>query len=36
MNDKKNKKHLFQKKIYFIDYIKVFNCVEHNKLWKIL
>ena len=28
----------FKKNIYFcfIDYAKVFNCVEHNKLWKIL
>ena len=28
----------FQKNIYFcfIDYAKVFNCVDHNKLWKIL
>ena len=28
----------FQKDIYFcfIDYAKVFNCVDHNKLWKIL
>ena len=28
----------FQKNIYFcfIDYTKVFNCVNHNKLWKIL
>ena len=28
----------FQKKIYFcfIDYGKVFDCVDHNKLWKIL
>ena len=28
----------FQKNIYFcfIDYAKVFDCVEHNKLWKIL
>ena len=28
----------FQKKIYFcfIDYAKVFDCVDHNKLWKIL
>ena len=27
-----------QKKIYFcfIDYAKAFNCVDHNKLWKIL
>ena len=21
---------------YFIDYTKAFNCVDHNKLWKIL
>ena len=20
----------------FIDYVKAFNCVDHNKLWKIL
>ena len=29
----------FQKKnIYFcfINYVKAFNCVDHNKLWKIL
>ena len=28
----------FQKNIYFcfIDYDKVFDCVDHNKLWKIL
>ena len=28
----------FQKDIYFcfIDYAKVFDCVDHNKLWKIL
>ena len=28
----------FQKYIYFcfIDYCKVFDCVDHNKLWKIL
>ena len=28
----------FQKKVYFcfIDYVKAFNCVDHNKLWKIL
>ena len=27
----------FQKNIYFcfIDYAKAFNCVDHNKLWKI-
>ena len=28
----------FQKNIYFflIDHAKVFDCVDHNKLWKIL
>ena len=28
----------FQKNIYFyfIDYAKVFDCMDHNKLWKIL
>ena len=26
----------FQKNIWFIDYTKDFDCVDHNKLWKIL
>ena len=26
----------FQKNVCFIDYAKVFDCVDHNKLWKIL
>ena len=28
----------FQKNIYFcfIDYVKAFDCVDHNKLWQIL
>ena len=28
----------FQKNFYFccIDYVKAFDCVDHNKLWKIL
>jgi len=26
----------FQKNIYFIDYVKTFDCVDHNKLWKTL
>ena len=32
------KKQEFQKNIYFclIDYAKVFDCMDHNKLWKIL
>ena len=32
------KKQEFQKSIYFcfIDYAKAFDCVDHNKLWKIL
>ena len=25
-----------KKKICFIDYTKAFDCVDHNKLWKIL
>ena len=33
-----SKKREFQKSIYFcfIDYAKAFDCVDHNKLWKIL
>ena len=32
------KKQGFQKNIYFCftDYAKAFDCVDHNKLWKIL
>ena len=32
------KKEEFQKNIFFcfIDYAKAFDCVDHNKLWKIL
>ena len=32
------KARVFQKNIYFcfIDYSKAFDCVDHNKLWKIL
>ena len=26
----------FQKNFCFIDYAKAFECVDHNKLWKIL
>ena len=26
----------FQKNICFMDYAKAFDCVDHNKLWKIL
>ena len=28
----------FQRNIYFcfIDYVKAFDCVDHNELWKIL
>ena len=26
----------FQKNTCFIDYVKAFDCVDHNKLWKIL
>ena len=33
-----SKKQEFQKYIYFCftDYAKAFDCVDHNKLWKIL
>ena len=33
-----SKKREFQKNIYFcfIDYAKAFDCMDHNKLWKIL
>ena len=33
-----SKKQEFQRKIYlcFIGYAKTFDCVDHNKLWKIL
>ena len=33
-----SKKPEFQKNIYFCfsDYAKAFDCVDHNKLWKIL
>ena len=33
-----SKKQEFQRNIYFcfIDYNKAFDCVDHNKLWKIL
>ena len=33
-----NKAREFQKNIYFcfIDYAKAFDCVDHNKVWKIL
>ena len=33
-----SKKQKFQKNIFFcfIDYAKAFDCVGHNKLWKIL
>ena len=33
-----SKKQEFQKNIYicFVDYAKPFDCVDHNKLWKIL
>ena len=31
-----SKKQEFQENICFIDYAKVFDCMGHNKLWKIL
>ena len=37
-SDGSSKKQEFQNNIYFcfIDYAKAFDCVDHNKLWKIL
>ena len=34
----KEKAREFQRNVYFcfIDYAKAFDCVDHNKLWKIL
>ena len=34
----KEKARKFQKNIYFcfIDYVKAFDCVDHNKVWKTL
>ena len=36
LNRRKSKE--FQKNIYFCftDYVKAFDCVDHNKLWKIM
>ena len=36
--DRQTKSREFQKNIYFcfVDYTKDFDCVDHNKLWKIL
>ena len=36
-SDSKESAREFQKNIYFcfIDYAKPFDCVDHNKLWKI-
>ena len=36
--DHRKSKRIPEKNIYFcfIDYVKGFDCVDHNKLWKIL
>ena len=31
----KEKARKFQKNICFIDYAKAFDCMDHNKVWKI-
>ena len=28
--------HWIMENIYFVDYAKAFDCVDHNKLWNIL
>ena len=37
-SSRSSKKQEFQKNIYFcfVDYAKAFDCVDNNKLWKIL
>ena len=37
-SSKRSRKREFQENIYicFIDHAKAFDCVDHNKLWKIL
>ena len=34
--DHRKSKRIPEKNICFIDYTKTFDCVDHNKLWKIL
>ena len=36
IGDHRRGKRIPKKKIYFIEYAKVFDCVDHNKLWEIL
>ena len=36
LNHRKSKRVPKKHYIYFIDYAKDFDCVGHNKLWKIL
>ena len=35
IGDHRKGKRIPEKKIYFIQYAKVFDCVDHNKLWEI-
>ena len=36
IGDHRKSKRIPEKKIYFIEYAKAFDCVDHNKLWEIL
>ena len=36
MLDHRKSKRIPEKKFFFIDYAKAFDCVDQNKLWKIL
>ena len=36
IGDHRKGKRIPEKKIYFIEYAKVFDCVDHNNLWEIL
>ena len=34
--DNRKSKRIIEKPYFFVDYAKAFDCVDHNKLWKIL
>ena len=36
MDHRKSKRVPEKHHFYFIDYVKAFDCVDHNKLWKTL
>ena len=36
LDHRKSKRIPEKHRLFFIDYAKAFDCVDHNKLWKIL